>query len=37
LLMSERSPCSVYIRQYNSFPAFLASVTMQLFEQQTSI
>lgn len=37
LLMSERSPCSVYIRQYNSFPAFLASVTMQLFDQQTSI
>ena len=37
LLMSERSPCSVYIRQYNSFPAFLASVTMQLFDQQTNI
>ena len=37
LLMSERSPCSVYIRQYDSFPAFLASVTMNLFEQQTSI
>lgn len=37
LLMSERSPCSVYIRQFNSFPAFLASVTMQLFEQQTNI
>ncbi|KAL7443637.1 hypothetical protein ACHAXM_009076 [Skeletonema potamos] len=37
LLMSDRSPCSVYIRQYNSFPAFLASVTMQLFEQQTNV
>jgi len=37
LLMSAHSPCSVYIRQYNSFPAFLASVTMQLFDQQTNI
>ena len=37
LLMSERSPCSIYIRQYDSFPAFLASVTMQLFEEQTNL
>ena len=37
LLMSERSPCSVYIRQYNSWPAFMASVTMALFDNQTNI